>query len=152
MDIYLFVMHYALNVMNIMNKKDLFTYRRFWNQVFTCVSLMPNLLANSMRSCTLKYFWRLKHFSMLCNWWSVKAVRALRCFLLAIRSDGKEPRFESFKSSSSLSSARWKKKTQKTKNCFRKRKYSLKHYKASLFFTTLALDTLRTQNDSRIIK
>lgn len=80
------------------------TYRRFWNQVFTCVSLIPNLLASSMRSCTLKYFWRLKHFSMLCNWWSVNAVRALRCFLCANRSADVRPRFESFKSSSSLPS------------------------------------------------
>ncbi|MPC83653.1 hypothetical protein E2C01_078368 [Portunus trituberculatus] len=34
-----------------------------------------------MRSCTLRYFCRSKLFSSVCSWWSVKAVRAFRCFL-----------------------------------------------------------------------
>lgn len=60
----------------------LYIYRRFWYQVFTWQSLNSSLLANSMRSWTLRYFWRSKDFSSVCNWWSVKAVRALRCFFV----------------------------------------------------------------------
>lgn len=60
------------------------THLLFWYQVLTWVSLSPNLLANSIRSCTLRYFWRSKLFSSVCSWWSVKAVRAFRCFLLRL--------------------------------------------------------------------
>lgn len=63
-------------------KNKCLTHRRFWYHVFTCVSLRPSLFANSMRSWTLKYFCRSNDFSNVCSWWSVKAVRAFRCFLL----------------------------------------------------------------------
>lgn len=60
----------------------LFTHLRFWYHVLTWQSLRSNLWANSCLSWTLRYFCRSKDFSSVCSWWSVKAVRALRCFLL----------------------------------------------------------------------
>lgn len=60
----------------------LIAYLRFWYHVLTCVSVSCNCLARSILSCTLRYFCRSKFFSRVCSWWSVNAVRALRCFLL----------------------------------------------------------------------
>lgn len=57
-------------------------YLLFWYHVFTCVSVKLSLAANSILSCTLKYFCRSKLFSNVCNCKSVNAVRAFRCFLL----------------------------------------------------------------------
>ena len=65
-------------------------YLRFWYQVFTWVSVRLSLAANSSRSWTLRYFWRSKLFSSVCSWWSVKAVRALRCFRPQDDGDGWE--------------------------------------------------------------
>ena len=59
-----------------------FTYRLFWYQVFTCVSVRLSFAANSIRSWTLRYFWRSNDFSKQWSWWSVNAVRALRGFLI----------------------------------------------------------------------
>jgi hypothetical protein len=58
-------------------------YLLFWYHVLTCVSLRFNLLASSIRSWTLRYFWRSNDFSRVWSWWSVNAVRAFRCFLLS---------------------------------------------------------------------
>ena len=55
---------------------------RFWYHVLTCVSVRLSLAASSILSCTLRYFCRSKLFSKVCNWWSVNAVRAFRCFLV----------------------------------------------------------------------
>ena len=55
-------------------------YLRFWYHVFTWVSVRFNFAASSIRSCTLRYFWRSKLFSKVWSWWSEKAVRAFRCF------------------------------------------------------------------------
>ena len=57
-------------------------YLRFWYHVFTCVSDRFRRAANSIRSCTLRYFCRSKLCSREVSCWSVKAVRALRAFLL----------------------------------------------------------------------
>lgn len=56
-------------------------YLRFWYQVLTCVSVRLREAASSIRSWTLKYFWRSKLRSNCANWWSVKAVRAFLGFL-----------------------------------------------------------------------
>lgn len=66
--------------MQIIGKFDVL-YLRFWYQVLTWVSLRFNLEASSMRSWTLRYFWRSKLCSRVFNWWSVNAVRAFRVFL-----------------------------------------------------------------------
>ena len=58
------------------------SYLLFWYHVFTCVSVSCSFAASSILSCTLRYFCRSKLFSRVCSWWSVKAVRAFRCFLL----------------------------------------------------------------------
>ena len=60
------------------------TYRLFWYQVLTCVSVRLRAAARSMRSCTLRYFCRSKLLSSWLSWWSVKAVRALRGFFVRI--------------------------------------------------------------------
>ena len=54
--------------------------RRFWYHVFTWVSDRLSLAASSIRSWTERYFCLSKLFSSVCNWWSVNAVRAFRCF------------------------------------------------------------------------
>lgn len=59
-----------------------FAYLLFWYHVFTCVSVSCSFAASSILSCTLRYFCRSKLFSRVWSWWSVNAVRALRCFLL----------------------------------------------------------------------
>lgn len=56
-------------------------YLRFWYQVLTCVSVRLSEAASSMRSWTLRYFWRSKLRSSCASWWSVKAVRAFLGFL-----------------------------------------------------------------------
>lgn len=60
------------------------SYRLFWYQVLTCVSVRLRAAARSMRSCTLRYFCRSKLLSSWLSWWSVKAVRALRGFFVRI--------------------------------------------------------------------
>ena len=62
--------------------QDRCAYLRFWYHVLTCVSVRLSLAASSILSCTLRYFCRSKLFSKVCNWWSVNAVRAFRCFLV----------------------------------------------------------------------
>lgn len=66
------------------NKADVVSYRLFWYQVLTCVSVRLRAAARSMRSCTLRYFCRSKLLSSWLSWWSVKAVRALRGFFVRI--------------------------------------------------------------------
>lgn len=56
-------------------------YLRFWYQVLTCVSVRLREAASSIRSWTLRYFWRSKLRSSCASWWSVKAVRAFLGFL-----------------------------------------------------------------------
>ena len=56
-------------------------YLLFWYQVFTWVSVRFNLAASSIRSCTLRYFWRSKFDSKVLSWWSVNAVLAFLDFL-----------------------------------------------------------------------
>lgn len=63
---------------------DAVSYRLFWYQVLTCVSVRLRAAARSMRSCTLRYFCRSKLLSSWLSWWSVKAVRALRGFFVRI--------------------------------------------------------------------
>ena len=63
-------------------------YLLFWYQVLTWVSVRLSLAASSSRSWTLRYFWRSKLFSNVCSWWSVNAVRALRCLRLHDDGDG----------------------------------------------------------------
>lgn len=48
---------------------------RFWNQVFTCASVILSALARAARSAEAKYFWRWKRFSssQICS--RVKDVR-----------------------------------------------------------------------------
>lgn len=55
-------------------------YLRFWYQVLTCVSVRLREAASSIRSWTLRYFWRSKLRSNCASWWSVKAVRAFLGF------------------------------------------------------------------------
>lgn len=62
--------------------QDHCAHLRFWYHVLTCVSVRLSLAASSILSCTLRYFCRSKLFSKVCNWWSVNAVRAFRCFLV----------------------------------------------------------------------
>ena len=62
--------------------QDRCAHLRFWYHVLTCVSVRLSLAASSILSCTLRYFCRSKLFSKVCNWWSVNAVRAFRCFLV----------------------------------------------------------------------
>ena len=63
-------------------------YLLFWYQVLTWVSVRFSFAASSIRSCTLRYFWRSKVFSRLFSWWSVKAVRAFLGFLGLMRFGG----------------------------------------------------------------
>ena len=56
------------------------THLLFWYQVFTCVSDRFSFAANSILSCTLRYFCLSKLFSKLFNWWSENAVLAFLCF------------------------------------------------------------------------
>ena len=52
--------------------------RRFWNQILTCTSLRPSLLASSDLSFKVKYFFDWNSSSNSCNWNVEKAVLRLR--------------------------------------------------------------------------
>lgn len=56
---------------------------RFWNHVFTCVSLRLKADASSTRSGVERYLWAANLFSRPVSWGSLKTVRAfllLQCF------------------------------------------------------------------------
>ena len=54
------------------------SYLRFWNHVFTCVSVRLSLAASSWRSWTLRYFCFSNDFS---KFWSCESENAVRAFL-----------------------------------------------------------------------
>lgn len=84
------------------------TYRLFWYHVLTCVSVKLNFAANSILSCTDKYFCLSKLFSNVCSWRSVNAVLAFLCFLLSELPDP----FEEFNDSSPVCPAKKKNKSK----------------------------------------
>lgn len=83
-------------------------YLLFWYHVFTCVSVRLREAANSILSCTLRYFCLSKLRSSWASWWSVKAVRALRGFFS--RTGGLSRELEISRSPSSFTGPRGRKR------------------------------------------